>query len=511
MRLSRAELERRCERLNSELGEAKIEIRLLRGRLDALARRIFGTKSEKLDPGQLQLLLALAEEESKKEQPSAGNPGPAAEGSRPGAKSRKPRRPRVPDNLPCEETVIEPEVVRADPSGWRRIGEERSEQLDYRPGRFVRLVTIRPKYVRLDQPYAPPVIAPLPPRLQERCGAAPGLLAHVVVGKYCDHLPLYRQEFIYRQRHGVRLPRQRLDCWVSMVAWQLGPLYRLLKEQIFSGDYIQIDETPVRRLAPGHGRTRLGYLWATGPPKDAVLYQWRTGRSGKDLEDVMPPDWRGTLQCDAYEVYKGYARKRAGAGVVLAGCMAHARRRFFEARDQAPLRVGWLLHQIGLLYRIERELRDQKAGPALRDAVRASQSRPILRRIRKALDILRRDERALPASGLGKAVAYSLDNWEHLNRFALDGAIEIDNNLIENSIRPTAIGKKNYLFFGPDQAGQTSAVLYSLLETAKRCGIDPYAWILDVLNRLPTTTTRTLPDLLPATWKKAQTSAVLAA
>ena len=175
------------------------------------------------------------------------------------------------------------------------------------------------------------------------------------------------------------------------------------------------------------------------------------------------------------------------------------------------MRVGWLLHQIGLLYRIERELRDRNVGPALREAVRASQSLPILRRIRKALDILRRDERALPASGLGKAVAYSLDNWEHLNRFATDGAVEIDNNLIENSVRPTALGKKNYLFFGPDDAGQISAVLYSLLETAKRCGIDPYAWLLDVLNRLPTTTTRTLPALLPANWKKAQNSAVLAA
>lgn len=187
MRESNAELRQRCERLDSQLAEARTEIRLLRQKLDALARRIFGVKSEKLDPGQLQLLLELAGGESKKAESSAGDLGSAAEEPTPRGRSRRPRRPRVPESVAREETVIEPEEVRADPSGWRRIGEERSEQLDYRPGRFVRVVTIRPKYVRADHPYAAPVIAPLPPRLQERCGAAPGLLAHVVVAKYCDH------------------------------------------------------------------------------------------------------------------------------------------------------------------------------------------------------------------------------------------------------------------------------------------------------------------------------------
>jgi len=487
--------------LEAELKAAHIEVKLLREKVDALTRMVFGRKSEKigsLDPNQLTL---LEESESKKDDAPAPDNEPEAGAQRPPRKRRaKPSRPRVPDHLPVEDLVIDPEEVKACPEQWRHIGEEVTEQLDYRPARFLKLRQIRRKFVKLDAPFAPPVIAPMPPCLQERCLATPELIAQVIVSKYVDHLPLYRQEQIYRTRHGVEIPRQTQCRWVELAAWWFEPIYEEMIRQQSTRSYLQIDETPMPYLSPGMGKCPLGYFWIAGEPGDDVTYHWHPGRGAKCLDEIIEETFEGTLQCDGYKAYKSFQKTRAGP-LDLAGCWAHVRRKFYEGLCRAPVAAGWILRQIALLYLIERRLREQGAGPALRTAVRQSESAPIIARIRKALFVLK--PRYLPKSDLGKAVAYALNNWSDLTVFLHNGAVEIDNNLIENAVRPTKLGAKNWLFIGSEGSGRTSAIIFTLVESAKRHGLEPHAYLCELLRRLPEATNQEIAQLTPKAMAKA--------
>jgi transposase len=417
----------------------------------------------------------------------------------------KARRPRLPEHLPIVEEVIVPEPVRACPEAWRLMGEEVTEQLDYEPARFFVRRIVRQKYVPQDHPFAAPVIAPLA-TLQDRCLAAPGLLAAILVGKYCDHLPLYRQEQIFATRHQVHLPRQTMAQWMGLAADWLRPIYETIRTGVLGGGYVQIDETPIEYLAPGHGQTKQGYLWTCARPTGDVVFHWATSRAAACLEAVLPAGWQGIVQCDGYAAYPAFARTRnaqaAQPVLTLAGCWAHARRNFHEAHAQQPRLCGWILHQIGLLYRLERRLREQGAGPALRQALRAAESAMILARLHAAL--LRLRSRWLPQSGLSKALAYTLDQWPTLVAFLYDGRVEIDNNVVENAIRPTALGKKNWLFIGADHAGERGAILYTVVESCRRRGLDPFAYLREVLTRLPKSTNHQVKDLTPEAWAKAQ-------
>jgi transposase len=399
------------------------------------------------------------------------------------------------------EEVLDPAPVKVCPSAWRCLGEEVSEQLDYEPARFLRRRLIRRKYVRRADADAVPVIAPLPPRLQERCLAAPGLLAQILVAKYCDHLPLYRQEQIYRTRHGVYLPRPTMVRWVALAADWLRPIYEAIRTGVMAGGYVQVDETPIRYLEPGHGQARQGYLWAYSRPGGDVLFDWQTSRAAACLDNIIATDFTGTLQCDGCSAYPAFADRRAGK-VTLAGCWAHARRKFHEASESAPRTAGWFLRQIQHLYRIEKDLREHRAGPRLRAAVRAHQSRPLIARLQRALTRLKLSRRHLPQSLLGLAIDYTLGQWTMLSVWLEDGRIEIDNNLVENAIRPTAAGKKNWLFVGAAEAGQRGAILYTIIETCRRRGLDPYAYLRDVLTRLPSMTNWQVKDLTPEAWAK---------
>jgi transposase len=393
--------------------------------------------------------------------------------------------------------------VQACPAAWRCIGEEVSEQLDYEPARFLRRRLVRRKYVRRGEVDAVPVIAPLPGSLQERCLAAPGLLAQILAAKYCDHLPLYRQEQIYRTRHGVELPRQSMARWVGLAADWLRPIYETMRTGVMAGGYIQVDETPVRYLEPGHGKTRQGYLWACSRPGGDVLFDWQTSRAAACLDNLIAADFSGTLQCDGYSAYPAFAERRAG-NILLAGCWAHVRRKFHEALEAAPRTAGWIIRQIAHLYRVEKDLREKHAGPSLRRATRAHQSRPVIARLHRAMVRLKLSRRHLPQSLLGRAIDYALGQWPALGIYLEDGRIEIDNNGIENAIRPTAIGKKNWLFIGDAQAGQRGAILYTLIEGCRRRGIDPHAYLRDVLTRLPSMTNWQIKDWTPQAWAKAQ-------
>ena len=501
----------RLEKQSKEIEQQALEIKILRQKLDALARRIFGKSSEKLDKNQLELLLKLQSEEelTPGKSQASSDLDEEADPEHP-AKKKRPfgRKERWPLDLPVVEQVIDPVEVSREPEAWRLIGEEVSEQLDYEPARFFRRRLIRRKYVARRQVDAVPVIAPLPPVLQERCIAGPGLLAQIIVGKFCDHVPLYRQEGIFESRHRVTLSRQNLARWTGLVADWLKPIYEIIRTGVMGGGYVQVDETPIRYLEPGHGQAKLGYLWTAfhpgRPGSGEVFYHWETGRSAACLERIIPVDFTGTLQCDAYAAYESFARKRTGAPITLAGCWAHTRRGFFEAREQAPQQTFFILRQIRHLYRIEAKLRRQKAGPALRLARRTSESRPIYRRLYKLLLKMKGSGRYLPSTGMAKAIDYALSNWNALGVYLEDGRVEVCNNLVENAIRPTAIGRKNWLFFGAAGAGERGAILYTIIENCRRHGIDPFAYLRDVLSRLPSMTNWQLKDVTPEAWAKAQ-------
>src|ERR1700733_8367948 len=359
----------REQELLQTVNELRSENALLRQKIDLLIKRVFGSSSEQLDKSQLELLMQLPASVTIEAIVAA----PEKERVE---RSRKERVARLPENLPVVEEVLDPELVKAQPEQWRLIGQEISEQLDYEPGRFLRRRVVRRKYVHKTNPDCAPLIAPLPERLLDRSLPAPGLLAHIVVGKYCDHLPLYRQEQIYQQRHGVHLPRQSLTRWVELASEWLKPIYEEIRTGVMGGGYVQVDETPVDYLEPGNGKTKQGYLWTCSRPGGDVFYGWETSRAAACLDKVIPVDFTGTVQCDGYSAYRAFANRRNGT-IELAGCWAHVRRKFHEALEQSPKTGGWFLRQIQNLYQVEARLREQQAGPRLREAVRVHQSKPI--------------------------------------------------------------------------------------------------------------------------------------
>jgi len=422
---NRAELMKLVEAQQRRLEEQAQEIKLLRQKIDLLARRIFGKSSEKLDASQLELLLKLHQGEStpgKSEASSILEEADSEHLERGKKRRRFDRKERWPSDLPVVEEVIDPDEVKQAPEAWRQIGVEVSEQLDYEPAQFFRRRLIRRKYVRRKAADAVPVIAPLPPVLQERCIAGPGLLAQIIVGKFCDHLPLYRQESIFQSRHGVCLSRQNMARWMGLAAAWLRPIYEIIRTGVMGGGYVQVDETPIRYLEPGYGQARLGYLWTSCRPGGDVFYHWETGRSAACLEKIIPVNFTGTLQCDAFAAYESFAGKRA---ITLAGCWAHARRKFFEAREQCPQQAGFILRQIRHLYRVEAKLREQKAGPELRSARRASESRPIYQRLYKLLMRMKGSGRYLPSTVMAIAINYALSNWALLGVYLENGKVEI--------------------------------------------------------------------------------------
>ena len=496
------DLETQLAVVTGQRDAALLENKLLRLKLDALARRLFGKKSEQLSEAQLQLLF----QEEMAPGPALGKESGPEETEAQLPRSSKPKRqraPRIPEHLPVVEEVLVPEVVKVEPGQWRKIGEEVSEQIDFEPAKFFRRRLVRPKYVHRSEVDAVPVVAALPPVLQERCIAAPGLIAQILVSKYTDHVPLYRQESIYESRHGVSLPRQSMARWVGLAADWLRPIYEEIRKGVFEKGYVQVDETPIRYLDPGRGKTGQGYLWTCLRPDGDVFYRWETSRAAECLKRIIPVNFSGKLQCDGYEGYPCFAKKHTGK-LVLVGCWAHVRRAFFEAQAEAPKLVGFILRQIQLLYTVEKELKESKAGPKLREAKRAAQSVPVLQRLHRVLLVLKNRRGILPQSGFGKAIRYALGEWERVLVYAGDGRVEIDNNPCERAIRPTAIGKKNWLFFGEAEAGERSAIVYTIIESCRRRGIDPYAYLRDVLTRLPAMTNWQIRDITPEAWSKSQ-------
>lgn len=494
-----AELNEQLRQAREQLDALRLENQLLRQKLDALARRIFGKSSEKLDAAQLELLLDGLEEiaavKAAAQQP---------QGQQSKMRRERERGPRLPEHLPLKEVIIDPDEVKASPAQWRCIGEEITEQLDYTPGSFTRLRLIRRKYVHREERHLPPVIAPLG-TLQERCLGAPSLLAHAFVSRYRDHLPWYRIEAIYAAL-GVPVSRQTLSNWAGMAAQASGLVVKEIGRRVFADGYVQIDETPIEYLVPGNGRTKTGYLWAVNnPQRREMLFVWHTSRAAACLENIVPREFAGVIQCDGYNGYDSFAGGKERSGkIALAGCWAHTRRGFFEAREHTP-DAAWVLTQIQALYHIEEQLRNARASPEDRKTTRQTQSRPLIEAIHQQFLWLEQSHKHLPQSLMGQAMRYALRQWESLLLFLEDGRLEIDNNECENAIRPSAIGKKNWLFIGDAQAGDRAAVFYTLIGNCRRLQIDPQAYLQDLFTRLPTMTNHQIPGITPAAWEKNRT------
>lgn len=402
------------------------------------------------------------------------------------------------EKLPVKETIeIIPEEVKAAPQQYEKIGEEKTFEVDIVPPQLVKRVIIRPKYRHKTNRELAPVLAPALARPVAGGYASVGLLAWVMIAKYVEHTPLYRQQKQW-ERQGVQLPRQTMVDWVAQGAAWLEIIYREMHKRLLTSGYIQADETPIRCQDPDvDGKTVQGWLWVLGRPKGDVVFHWRMSREHAHALELLR-GYIGLLQSDGFPAYASVAKENPGA--VHLGCWAHARRYFSRALEESPARAGFILRLIGTLYHFEKTWDAQDHGPAKRAALRHSHFGLTLGLLKRCALQLR--ERVRPKSALGEACTYLLNHWAVLIAHCDHGRSRIDNNLVENAVRPSALGKKNWMFIGHPEAGQRSAIIYSIVVSCQRHGVEPFAYLKDVLSRLPRMSNQDkLDDLLPSNWK----------
>ncbi len=491
-----AEVRRQITLRDTELRAAQTKIQALTLELAHLRRMRFGVRNEALSTEQRDLFqetlasdLAAAEAELAKR---AALATPEAQVPR-AARPRAGRQP-LPDHLPRIEHRHEPDSCTCGQCGndLVKIGEDVSEQLDVEPARFFVHRHIRPQYAcRACETVS---AAPIPPAVIDGGLAATGLYVWVLIGKYLDHLPLYRLEQM-AVRDQVTLSRSTMAQWVGRIGVALQPLADRLAQLLLERPVLHADETPVAQLDPGKGKTHRAYLWAyrstvwgTGPP--IVVFDYQTSRAGRHAKAFLA-NWRGHLMVDDFSGYKALFTD----GVTELGCMAHARRKFFDlnAAQASPFALE-ALNRIAALYVIEHQGKNMDV--AARTQWRQEQAQPLLDSLHAWLRSTRAGVVA-NGSGMAKAMDYSLRRWAALSRYASDGRLPIDNNPVENIIRPIAIGRKNWLFTGSERAGQRAAAIQTLLGTAKLNGLDPAAWLRDTLEKLPTCLNSQLDSLLP--------------
>lgn len=405
------------------------------------------------------------------------------------------KRQPLPANLPRHEVRHEPDSKTCQCGcQMKRIGEDVAEKLDYVPGVFSVERHIRGKWACAQCETI--VQAPVEAHIIDKGIPTAGLLAQVLVGKYADHLPLYRQENIFG-RAGVAIPRSTLAQWVGTCGVRLQPLVDALKAQMLQHRVLHADETPVQMLKPGDGKTHRAYLWAYAPgafeDMKAVIYDFCESRAGEHARKFLG-EWRGSLTCDDFSGYKALI----ASGVTEVGCLAHARRKFFDLHVANKSQIAeFALAQFACVYDIERELKDLNADQ--RREIRQHKAKPVLDALHQWMALQR--QKVPSSSATAKALDYSLRRWVALTRFVDDGQLPVDNNWIENQIRPIAIGRNNWLFAGSLRAGQRAAAVMSLIQSARMNGHDPYAYLKDVLTRLPTQRASQIGDLLPHRWQ----------
>jgi transposase len=399
---------------------------------------------------------------------------------------------KLPESLRREEILIEP---TGDTAGCKKIGEEITEVLEYEPGELYVKQYRRPKYAKPDNSGV--MIGQLPSRPIEKAMAGEGLLAQIIIDKYIDHLPLHRQMQRF-ERAGVKLAYSTLTDWVSGACTLITPLFEALKTAVLQSNYLHADETPIKVMDKyKKGETHRGYYWVYQDSIDKiVLFDYREGRGREGPQEILQ-DFKGYLQTDGYVAYDVFAKR---PGITLIHCMAHARRMFNDALENDEVRASHAMQEIQKLYTIERICKEQQLNFAEIKEVRRLKAVRILRDL--GLWLQQQYVQVLPQSAIGKAIAYSLQRWERLSAYVNDGKLNIDNNPVENSIRPVALGRKNYLFAGSHEAAKRSGILYSLLGTCKMHGVEPYAWLKDVLHCIADHPVNRVQELLPHRYNK---------
>jgi len=472
-----------------QLTELKSRFEFLKQELAELKRLIFGSKRERFipsssDSGQCSLfelpeteeLLQTEEEITYKRKKSR--------------QEHQPLRMEIPAHLPRKVEYLEPENL---PEGAIKIGEVYSEYLEYQKAEIYVRRIIRSKYIARSTDEQTDIrIAELPSFPIPKGNAGSSLLAYILVSKYVDHLPFYRQRQMFK-RQGLDIAESTMNGWFSATCRLLEPLYEALKKKLLSSDYLQADETPLPVLTKDKpGATHKGYDWVYHDPvKRLVLFDYRKSRSREGPDDVLK-DFYGFLQTDGYEAYSNLKNNDK---ITLLACMAHARRYFDKAKDNDSQRAESALLQFQKLYAIERQASEGKLNPDEIKSLRAEKSVPVLEEVEAWL----KEEiyNVLPKSAIGKAIAYTLNLWPRLIRYVDDGRLQIDNNLIENAIRPLALGRKNYLFAGSHDAAQNAAMIYSFFATCKINNVEPFQWLNNTLDILPDYPANQLEKLLP--------------
>lgn len=475
--------------------EKDFRIEAILHELNQLKRLIFGTKNEKfisttaISSSQLSLDLLsqqppLIVEEKQKEITYTRTKKTVE------IKEHKGRND-LPEHLERRTQVVEPKV---DTSECKKIGELVTEELEYEPGKLYVNRIVRPKYIHAATEEI--IIADMVERPLPKSIAGPGLLAQILVDKYVDHLPLHRQIERYK-REKVEISQSTMAGWVKeSVNNFIVPIYNALKQKILAGDYLHVDESPIKVLDNQvKNKTHQGYFWVYHNSIDRmVLFDYQPGR-GKEAPKAMLKDFKGYIQTDGYVVYDMYKNHD---DITLLHCMAHARRMFYEAQGSDKIRAQYALEKIGILYEIERNCKLQKMTMLQMYDVRQLEAVPIL----KELEAWMKNEiiEVLPKSIIGKAIAYSLTRWKELSIYTTNGKLNIDNNPVENSIRPVALGRKNYLFAGNHEAAQRNAMIYSIVGTCKMNQINPYEYLKDIIQRIQNHPINKLEELLPYNW-----------
>jgi len=461
-------------------------------------RMIFGSKSERFvarahGEGQMELPF-------KVEEKPAQDPVPTEEITYTRKKEKRDNHPGrfpLPDHLPVEEIILEP---KEDTSGFKCIGKEVTDKLELVPAKLFIKRYIRPKYIKPEDEHelnSKGIIAELPSFPIEKAIAGAGLLSQIAVDKYVDHLPIYRQIQRY-SREGIRIPANTINGWQDGIATLISPLFERHKQLVMGQGYLQADESPIKVLdKKTKGKTHTGFYWVYNSPlQHALIYDYRHGR-GREGPGEMLQDFKGYLQSDGYKVYDWFGKKKE---ITLLNCWAHTRRYFEKAKDSDRKAATHALTQIQKLYMIERFAKTCELTPAERKTLRLDHALPILNDFSKWM--VEQVKSSLPKSPIGKALEYAIPRWDNLLAYLYDGHLEIDNNLVENAIRPLAIGRKNYLFAGSHDAAKRAAMFYSFFGTCKRHNINPYEWLKDVLERIPEHKANKLDELLPQNWQK---------
>ncbi len=489
-----AELMTRVEQQDEVIKRTELRNQQLTHELALLKRHKYGQRSEQLNVLQISLLdevvdADIAAIEVELEQLSTATTQP---------EKRRPKRAPLPPELPRTEIRHEPASEHCTCGcQLKRIGEDVSEKLDYTPGVFTVERHIRGKWAcarceTLTQ-------APMPAHIIDKGIPTTGLLAQVLIAKYADHLPLYRQEQIFAHA-GVAIPRSTLAEWIGICGVQVQPLVDALRDRLLDEGVLHADETPVPMLAPGKKKkTHKAQIWAyTSTPfsdLEAVVYDFTPGRAGRHAREFLG-DWKGQLVCDDYSGYKAGFDK----GIIEIGCLAHARRKFVELHIAGKSQIaGQAVEYIKQLYKVEHEARDLTADE--RQRLRQDRSQPIAEALYNWMQTQRL--KVPEGTAIANALDYSLKRWAALTRYLDDGAIPIDNNRVENLIRPWALGRKNWLFAGSLRSGRRAAAIMSLIQSARLNGHEPYAYLKDVLARLPTQKASAIDELLPHNWQPA--------